>query len=116
MSGEGTSGRDRTWRESQVEHFRKHPEEIPLYLNVALEEAHADGDRGAFMAALRTIAEAKGGLGELADRLETHRPNLYRTLSEEGNPRLATLASILQELGFRLAVQPTDTAAASRTA
>lgn len=99
------SKRYRTWREAQVEHFRAHPEEIPLYLDVAFEEADRDGDWGAFMAALRTVAEAQGGLGELSQRLECSRPNLYRVLSEDGNPRLETLGAIFHALGLRLSVK-----------
>lgn len=100
------SRRYRTWHETEVEYFREHPEEIQLYLDVAFEEAEKDGNWAAFMASVRTVAEVKGGIGELAGKLECSRTNLYKTLSEEGNPRLSTLASILQALGYRLSVQP----------
>jgi DNA-binding phage protein len=35
-----------------------------------------------------------------------NRETLYRTLSENGNPRLDTLAAILDAFGLRLSVQP----------
>jgi probable addiction module antidote protein len=96
----------RTWKETEVEHFRNHPEEIPLYLDIAFEEADRAGDWGAFMGSLRVVAEAQGGLGDLAKRLDCNRAHLYKALSEGGNPRLETLGSILHELGLRLSVQP----------
>ena len=102
------SSGDRTWHEAEIEHFRQHPEEIAGYLDVALEEAGRDGDWGAFLASLRMVAEVNGGLGQLAAELDRSRPSLYRTLSEEGNPRLDTLGAVLHKLGYRLAIQPIE--------
>ena len=45
--------------------------------------------------ALRTVAEAMGGMTALAARTGLNRETLYRTLSEKGNPRLDTLTAIL---------------------
>jgi probable addiction module antidote protein len=100
----------RTWRESEVARLKAHPEEIQLYLDVAFEEAALDGNWGAFMAAVRTVAEVRGGIGQLADRLGCSRPNLYKTLSSSGNPRLDKLGAILQALDLRLSIQPASTA------
>ena len=58
------------------------------------------------MLALRDVAEAQGGLTKLAERADLNRSNLYKVLSEEGNPRLKTLGAVLHELGFRLSVEP----------
>ena len=66
----------------------------------------ADGDARAVPVALRTVADAVGGMTALADRTGLSRETLYRTLSERGNPRLDTLAAILAAFGLRLSVQP----------
>ena len=63
--------------------------------------------------ALRTVAEAVGGMAALADKTGLSRETLYRTLSERGNPRLDTLAAILAAFGLRLTVQPARKARAS---
>ena len=42
---------------------------------------------------------------ELAKRSRLNRENLYRTLSEEGNPRLESLVSILSALGYHLSIE-----------
>lgn len=73
---------------------------------VFLEEALRDGDPRAVPVALRTVADAVGGVGALAARTGLNRENLYRTLSSRGNPRLDTLCAILDAFGLRLSVQP----------
>jgi len=65
----------------------------------------ADGDARAVPVALRTVADAVGGITELAQKTGLSRETLYRTLSDKGNPRLDTLAAILAAFGLRLSVQ-----------
>lgn len=77
--------------------------EIAIYI----EEMLADGEARAVPVALRTVAEALGGLGTLAEKTGLSRETLYRTLSKMGNPRLDTLAAILAAFGLRLSVRPT---------
>ena len=77
-----------------------------VFLDVALEEYEKDGNTEAFLLALRDLAEAQGGLTELAEQTNLNRQNLYKALSEEGNPRLKTLGAVLHKLGFRLSVEP----------
>jgi len=52
------------------------------------------------------VADAVGGMGALAEKTGLSRETLYRTLSENGNPRLDTLGAILAAFGLRLSVQP----------
>ncbi len=73
-----------------------------VFLDVALEEYEKDGDTEAFLLALRDVTEAQGGIGKLAERTNLNRQNLYKALSEKGNPRLETIGAILHGLGFRL--------------
>ena len=66
----------------------------------------ADGDARAIPVALRTVADAVGGMTALAEKTGLSRETLYRTLSDKGNPRLDTLATILAAFDLRLSVQP----------
>ncbi|HWG68833.1 MAG TPA: addiction module antidote protein [Steroidobacteraceae bacterium] len=84
-----------------AEHLRNEVE-IAAYIEAMLE----DGDARAVPVALRTVADAVGGMTALADKTGLSRETLYRTLSERGNPRLDTLAAILAAFGLRLTVQP----------
>ena len=66
------------------------------YLSVALE----DGSIDEFLFALRNVAEAHGGIGTLSEITDLNRQNMYKMLSDEGNPTLASLLSVLNALGI----------------
>lgn len=84
--------------------YLRNDAEIAAYIEAMLE----DGEPRAVPIALRTVADALGGMGALAERTGLSRETLYRTLSEKGNPRLDTLAAILRAFGLRISVQPTQ--------
>lgn len=75
------------------------------YLNAALE----DGDTRVFLLALRNVAKARG-FSKLATKSALNRESLYKMLSKRGNPSLRSLGSLLDSLGFRLAVSSKDAA------
>ncbi|NBX74408.1 MAG: putative addiction module antidote protein [Alphaproteobacteria bacterium] len=77
----------------------------PAVAKTYLEECLADGDPELFMAALKYVAEAQGGMGKLARKAKLSRETLYRTLSVSGNPRLDTLTRILSSLGLQLSLK-----------
>ena len=79
----------------------KDPKEAAAYLTAALE----DGNLEVFLLALNDVAKIYGGIGKLAAKARLDRKNLYRMLSDKGNPELSSLESILNALGFRLAVE-----------
>jgi len=84
-----------------AEHLRNDAE-VALYI----EEILADGDARAVSVALRTVADAMGGMSALAEKTGLSRKTLYRTLSDKGNVRLDTLAAILAAFGLRFSVRP----------
>src|SRR3989338_6437148 len=86
------------------------PKECYAYLQVALDEYQNDNDADALLIALRNIAEARGGITKLAKKTHLNRQNLYKALSQTGNPRLDTFGMILKGLGFHLSVQPNTAA------
>ena len=57
-----------------------------------------------FLIALKDVVKAAGGVGELAGRVGLKRPSLYKILSKDGNPTLATLWEILKPLGLRVSI------------
>lgn len=74
--------------------------EAEEYLNAALEE----DDPELFLVALRNVAEAQGGVAQLAEKSKLNRESLYKMLSGRGNPEFRSLDALLHALGFRLAV------------
>jgi probable addiction module antidote protein len=83
-----------------AEHLRSDAE-VAAYIEAMLE----DGDARVVPIALRTVADAVGGMAALARKTGLSRETLYRTLSKRGNPRLDTLAVILAAFGLRLTVR-----------
>jgi probable addiction module antidote protein len=86
------------YRESLLQALQD-PQEAAAYLTAALEE----GDSATFLLALRDVADARG-MGSLAAKAQLNRDNLYRMLSEHGNPQLDSLTALLDALDLRLAV------------
>lgn len=77
----------------------KDPAEAAAYLQVALE----DEDPAVFLLALRQVAQAQG-MANVARKAHVGRESLYKTLSENGNPELRTINSLLHAMGLRLSV------------
>ena len=84
------------------------PEFAAGYLTASLEEFSIDQ----FLIALRNVAQAHGGLGKLAGETELNRQNIYRMLSDNGNPTLTSFLTILAVLGFELSFKPRSEVAA----
>lgn len=82
-------------------------QDVADYLDAVIEDAIAHDDTSLIAAALGDVARAKG-MREIADETGLSRESLYRALSAEGNPTLATLQAVLKTLGLRLAVIPAD--------
>jgi probable addiction module antidote protein len=77
------------------------PVEAAEYLNTALE----DGTQDVFLMALRDVAKAHG-LTRLARETALNREHMYRILSEEGNPQLSSLKTLLDSLELKLSIEP----------
>jgi probable addiction module antidote protein len=86
-----------------IERLKK-PLEAAAYLEAVLEE----GDQAAIMLALRQIAQARGGVAEIARKAKLTREATYKMLSKSGNPELRSLSAVLKATGLRIAVKPLD--------
>ena len=74
-------------------------EDILFYLEAAME----GNDPAHIARALGNVARSKG-MTEIAKRTGLGRQALYTSLSENGNPTLETLLSVISALGLRLTV------------
>ena len=83
----------------------KDPEYAAGYLNAVLEDLR-EGEHHILLIALRDVAEAQQ-MAKVASGAGVNRENLYRMLSENGNPRLSSLLSVLNAIGLHLSVGPT---------
>ena len=95
----------------EVEELRADRELAVEYLKAAMESLDDPDNRAAGLLALRTVAEAYGGLGAVATEAGISRESLYRALSANGNPTLKTLLAVLKAVGMKLSVEPDRQAA-----
>ena len=79
----------------------KDPQEAAAYMDAVLELE----DPAALLLALRQVAKAHG-MAEVARRADVGEKTLFRALSENGNPTIATLHKVLHAVGLRLSVTP----------
>jgi len=77
------------------------PAEIAVYLEAAFE----DGDSRVIAHALGNVSRARGMSG-IAKATGLGRESLYKALSADGNPTLATVLKVVHALGLRLAPRP----------
>jgi probable addiction module antidote protein len=79
--------------------YLKSDEDMAAYLDACIEEA---GDDAAYIAAaLGDIARARG-MAQLAKDTGISREGLYKALSSDGNPSLATVLKVVKALGLKL--------------
>ena len=78
-------------------------EDCRAYLDACLEEA---GDDAAFVAkALGVVARARG-MTRLARETGLGRESLYKALSVDVNPSLATILKVVHAMGLQLSLRP----------
>lgn len=75
----------------------KDPSEAAEYLNACYQDSEE-----VFLAGLRNVVQSRGGVRALAKLSELNRENLYRVLSDKGNPTLYSLTSILDAIGISI--------------
>ena len=92
--------RSRSYRDDLLKALTD-PTEAREYLNAALEDENPE----VFLLALRDVVDANSTMSQLAIATNRNRESLYKTLSAQGNPQLNSICSILNNLGFKLAVE-----------
>lgn len=96
--------KDQSHDDAMAQLFRDDPAAAAATLDAIL----ADGDQGELLVTLRQMTKAFGGVSSVAKASELNPTQLYRTLSEKGNPELRSLTALLRAMGLRLAVQPLE--------
>lgn len=79
--------------------YLKTGKDIAEYLDAVLD----DGDPALVAHALGVVSRAKG-MSAVAAKSGLGRESLYKALSSEGNPELATFLKVIKALGLKLRV------------
>ena len=94
----------RTLDEFTEDYFRAHSEEIDEYLTEIFIDFAEDNDTGALLASLRVLARVRG-VSDMAARIGMTRQGIQKALSDDGNPRLGNITSIMKAMGYCLVPQ-----------
>jgi probable addiction module antidote protein len=89
--------------------YLKDPETMRLYM----DEAFATGDPALISHALGAVARARS-MADIARKTGLSRESLYRALSADGRPELATIMKVLGALDLTLRATQTEPAAKKR--
>ncbi len=81
--------------------YLKTDQDVAAYLEASAE----DGDPATMVTALGTVARARN-MSQLARDAGLTREGLYKALSSDGNPAFATVAKVVQALGFEIVFRP----------
>lgn len=79
--------------------------ESTAFINTALEQYFEDHDKELFLATLKEVVKAQGGITEISRQAHINRQHLYRMLSNKGNPSFDNISSLLMALGLKLKVE-----------
>jgi probable addiction module antidote protein len=71
-----------------------------------LESLQKPQQQKMLLIALRHLAEARGGISEVADAAGMKRQSIHLALSPRGNPRLSTLIAIMKAMKLNLTLSP----------
>jgi probable addiction module antidote protein len=94
----------RTLDEFAEGYFRDHPDEIDDYLTEIFQDFAENNDTGTLLASLRVIARIRG-VSDIAEKTGMTRQGIQKALSDEGNPRLTNVTSIMKAMGYCLVPQ-----------
>jgi probable addiction module antidote protein len=81
------------------------PQVAAAYIRECLSDASGPERSKLLLQALMDVARAQG-IQKLAKGSETRRRMIYKSLSDQANPSLSTLESILLDMGLTIDVQP----------
>lgn len=96
-----TSSRDHD--ETVIAMIRDDPAFAAEYLRIAFEELDEEGGDAGFLAALRHVVEARGGIAFIAEKAGIPHESLRRALSPKGNPTFKTMRQVVHATGLTFA-------------
>lgn len=79
--------------------------DTPEAIAVFMADAFETGDASYIAKAMGVVAKARG-MADLARETGLARQQLYKSLSDEGNPTLKTMLAVTQALGLEIVVRP----------
>lgn len=89
------------FRRYDATRFLNSDDDVVGYLNAAFEDGHP----AVIAKAIGNVARARG-MSQISQACGLGRESLYKSLSENGNPELATILKVLKALNIHIRVEP----------
>jgi probable addiction module antidote protein len=93
--------------ENYIKNQFQEEENIQEYINASLEQYFEDHNKDLFLASLKEVIKAKGGVTAFSKQTHINRQHIYKMLSNKGNPSFDNIGSLLIALGLKLKVETT---------
>lgn len=103
-----------TWHAFLVEQLAEEGD-VRGFLAAVIEEYQIHGDLAIIQLALQYVAEAQGGISELAEKIDIEPQALSAALDDPKTPNIDTLRTVLSALGCCLPIEALETASPSIT-
>ena len=79
--------------------------EVIAFINASLEQYFEDHNKELFLATLKEVIKARGGIAEVSKAAHINRQHMYHMLSSKGNPSFDNIGSLFMALGLKLKVE-----------
>ncbi len=96
------------WRKYLTERLSMNRDETIHFLDAIMDEYQIYENVTTLQSGLKVVAEAHGGITELAKRTHMSPDALLKILSSDKAPHIDTLGTILNALGCRLSIVPLE--------
>ncbi len=97
-----------TWDAFIIEQLAEE-ESVGDFLDAVIEEYQIHRDLAIVQLALQYVVEAKGGISELAKKIDIEPHLLSEVLDSTKTPKIDTLRTVLNALGCQLSIAPLST-------
>ena len=97
-----------TWDAFLVEQLKEQGD-VSGFLDAVIEEYQIHGNLATVQLALQYVVEAKGGISELAKKIDIEPQILSEVLDSTKTPKVDTLRTVLNALGCQLSIAPLST-------
>lgn len=102
MATKAKKSKSTSYEKVLIARLKTDPELAAEYLNATID----DPDPQTFLIALKDVVKASGGMLRVSREANLNKGGLYKVLSGERNPKIASIHAILRASGFKFQITP----------
>lgn len=89
-----------------IQNELRDPEFAVIYLEEAFNSSIESKNKNVFLLALKDVIEARSDITTFAKRVQMPRQNVYRMLSEDGNPTFENILTLVGGIDVEIMMKP----------